>query len=142
MKKIPSDTHVADLVGQDVAMATGAIVPGGGFKAEIQIPRGTVMRAVGMGSALHLETRACPACGVGLRIRNVPRRYLALPEDGDEQWPAKAGWVPGPYGTCKCSRCGFASSKGDSPEKNALDAGGKTRWKFCPGCGAGMNNLI
>lgn len=139
MRKIPPDVRVSDLVGKDVAIGQDIIVPYIGIRPEILIPAGTRVKATGMGTALHLASGACPACGIAVHLRNVPRRYLALPGGNEDGWPAAAQWEEKPDGTCACTRCGFASCRGDSPERNALDADGKPRWRFCPGCGAGMS---
>lgn len=82
MEPIPMSVKARDLVGQDVAMAGNVIVPGMVLKSEIRIPEGTVFKATGFGTALHLSGNPCPACGAAIRLRNIPRRYLSLPDTG------------------------------------------------------------
>lgn len=140
MKPIPSSVHVTDLVGKDVVLRFGAIVRYGHEPSELLLPAGTAMRADGVGRALSLVTPRCPACGVAVRLNAVPRRHLGLPDGTETEYPVRAYWRTAPDGkACACTRCGFASSRGGNPERNALDAGGAMRWRFCPGCGAGMS---
>lgn len=136
---MPGNFEAKSQVGKKVLLAQ-SLWAGGDKK----LPKGLVLDAVGFGSALHLQTRPCSACGVSLYIANVPKRYLEAYGAPDNktlpEYPAIARWEPDPGDPNKirCSRCRFRSRTGPDPQYAAGPDHKTVNWKFCPGCGAGM----
>lgn len=136
---MPGNFEAKSQVGKKVLLAQ-SLWAGGDKK----LPKGLVLDAVGFGSALHLQTEPCSACGVSLYIANVPKRYLEAYGAPDSktppEYPAIARWEPDPdnQDMVLCSRCQFRSKTGLGAQYAVSPDRVSIKWKFCPGCGAGI----
>lgn len=129
------DFKAKDLVGKKVVLKDRAYAKNG-----LVLPKGLALDAVGFGSALHLRSGPCPACGVAVELRNVPKRYYE-PAGGRAcpEYPVAAVWQPSGAGFVECSRCHAQARIGDDPVTCAAGIDpGDLHWRACPHCGAGM----